>query len=146
MSTGRFVPRTCEPPAPPQALPLQRRTSEATRIPKPAIPRRLSVRTRRMESHMTCKHERRARARRTLPPVYELAALSVFGFCLAHGLSRSTFYRMLEGGNGPRIMKCGRRTLISIEGAQSWRRARERAALGAARSCPRPQVRRRAGR
>ena len=72
---------------------------------------------------------KRARARRTLPPLYELAAYNVLGFCLAHGLSRSTFYALRHAGAGPRIMKCGRRTLISIEAAQAWRRARERAAL-----------------
>ena len=71
----------------------------------------------------------RARAPRPLPPIYELAAFSVFGFCVAHGLSRSLFYRLLRSGAGPRIMKCGRRTLISVEAAQRWRRARERAPL-----------------
>jgi len=68
------------------------------------------------------------RVRRALPPVYELGAYSVYGFCLAHGLSRRKLYYMLEAGEGPRIMKCGRRTLISVESAQRWRRARERAA------------------
>ncbi len=72
----------------------------------------------------------RARARRPLPPIYELAAFSVFGFCVAHGLSRSLFYRLLRSGAGPRVMKCGRRTLISVEAAQRWRRARERVAAG----------------
>ncbi len=79
---------------------------------------------------MTREIKRRARARRSLPPVYELAAFSVFGFCLAHGLSRSKFYHMLRAGEGPRVMKCGRRTLISVEAAQRWRRARERVAAG----------------
>ena len=77
---------------------------------------------------MTRKVARRDRARRILPPIYELAAFSVFGFCIAHGLSRSTFYKLLRSGEGPRLMKCGRRTLISIEAAQRWRRARERVA------------------
>jgi hypothetical protein len=72
---------------------------------------------------------KRARARRALPPVYELAAYNVLGFCLAHGLSRSTFYELRRVGDGPVIMKCGTRTLISVEAAQTWRRARERAAL-----------------
>jgi hypothetical protein len=45
----------------------------------------------------------RARARRPLPPIYELAAFSVFGFCVAHGLSRSLFYRLVRSGAGPRI-------------------------------------------
>jgi hypothetical protein len=69
-----------------------------------------------------------AHARHAPPAVYELAAYSIFGFCLAHGLSRRKFYYMLEAGEGPRLMKCGRRTLISVESAQRWRRARERAA------------------
>ncbi len=77
---------------------------------------------------MTKQVVKRAHARRALPAVYELAAFSVFGFCLAHGLSRSLFYRLLRSGAGPRIMKCGRRTLISVEAAQRWRRARERVA------------------
>jgi len=77
---------------------------------------------------MTRKIARRARARSTVPPVYELAAFSVFGFCVSHGLSRSKFYDLLRRGEGPRLMKCGTRTLISVEAAQRWRRARERAA------------------
>ena len=77
---------------------------------------------------MTKQNRKRARARRALPPVYELGAYSVYGFCLAHGLSRRKLYYMLEAGEGPRIMKCGTRTLISVEAAQRWRRARERMA------------------
>ena len=76
----------------------------------------------------TKKIARRSRARQALQPVYELGAYNVLGFCLAHGLSRRTFYHLRQVGDGPRIMKCGRRTLISIEAAQAWRRARERAA------------------
>jgi hypothetical protein len=74
------------------------------------------------------KVHKRAPAHRSLPPIYELAAYSVYGFCQAHGLGRRKFYYMLEAGEGPRIMKCGTRTLISIEAAQRWRRARERMA------------------
>jgi dihydropteroate synthase len=74
------------------------------------------------------KSQKRARARRHFPAVYELAAFSVFGFCIAHGLSRSKFYDMLRKGEGPRLMRCGRRVLISTEAAQAWRRVREHAA------------------
>lgn len=77
---------------------------------------------------MTRQLGKRAYARRAPPAVYELAAYSIFGFCLAHGLSRRKFYYMLRAGEGPRLMKCGRRTLISVEAAQRWRRARERVA------------------
>jgi len=71
---------------------------------------------------------KRTHARRAELPLYELGAYNVLGFCLAHGISRSTFYAQLTAGQGPRIMKVGARTLISVEAAQSWRRARERAA------------------
>ena len=56
---------------------------------------------------MTKQIRKRAPARRPLPPVYELAAYSVLGFCLAHGLSRRKFYYMLRAGEAPRVMKCG---------------------------------------
>lgn len=75
---------------------------------------------------MTRHNPKRARVRRPLMPAYELAAYSVFGFCLTHGLSRSKLYDMLRRGDGPRVMKCGTRTLISVEAAQAWRRGRER--------------------
>jgi len=77
---------------------------------------------------MTRPIKRRAAARRSLRPVYELGAFNVTGFCLAHGVSRSLFYRMRRSGAGPRIMKCGARTLVSVEAARVWRRACERAA------------------
>jgi hypothetical protein len=56
---------------------------------------------------MTKQIRKCVRACRTLPPAYELGAYSVYGFCLAHGLSRRKLYYMLEAGGGPRIMKCG---------------------------------------
>lgn len=77
---------------------------------------------------MTKSTARRRHVRRSLRPIYELGAFNVPGFCLAHGVSRSLFYSMLRSGVGPRIMKCGTRTLISVESAQRWRRARERVA------------------
>jgi hypothetical protein len=89
---------------------------------------------------MTNHAKKRVRARRALPPIYELGAFSVFGFCVAHGLSRSLFYRLLRTGAGPRIMKCGTRTLIAVEAAQAWRRTRERAAAASYRA-PRPSRR-----
>jgi hypothetical protein len=82
---------------------------------------------------MTRQIGKPAHARHAPPAVYEFAAYSVYGFCLAHGLGRRKFYYMLEAGEGPRLMKCGRRTLISVEAAQRWRRTRERVAVA---SCP----------
>ena len=45
-------------------------------------------------------------------------ALSVAEFCTRNSLGRSTFYALLKRGEGPRIIRIGRRTLIS---ARYWR-------------------------
>ncbi len=59
-------------------------------------------------------------------------ALTVDEFSQAHGISRGTFYNLLKEGKGPAVMKCGARTLISIEAAADWRRQMERAPQHAA--------------
>lgn len=46
-------------------------------------------------------------------------------FCREHGISRGHFYNLLKRGEGPTIMKVGRRTLISAEAATEWRRRME---------------------
>lgn len=56
------------------------------------------------------------------------AAFSVAEFCREHGISRGLFYRLLREGRGPRVIKAGRRTLISREAAEQWRRRMEAAA------------------
>ena len=53
---------------------------------------------------------------------------SVAEFCREHGISRGLFYNMLREGRGPRVIKAGRRTLISREAAEDWRRRMEGAA------------------
>ncbi len=55
-------------------------------------------------------------------------AHSIREFCAQHGISRSLLYKLLQDGNGPRVMKAGKRTLITNEAAEQWRRSRERAA------------------
>ncbi|UXC37100.1 hypothetical protein [Cupriavidus gilardii] len=58
-------------------------------------------------------------------------AFTVPEFCEAHGrMSRSLFYTLVKEGKGPRLMKIGRRTLISQEAAADWRRAMEAATVG----------------
>lgn len=52
--------------------------------------------------------------------------LSVPVFCRDHGVSRSLFYRLLKQGQGPRLTKVARRTLISAEAAAEWRARMER--------------------
>ncbi len=53
---------------------------------------------------------------------------SVLDFCHAHGISRGMFYKLLGEGRGPKAVKIGRRTLISSEAAEEWRRRMEREA------------------
>lgn len=58
--------------------------------------------------------------------VAQPAAFSVDEFCATHGgMSRVMFYELLKTGRGPRIMKVGRRTLVSVEAAAEWRRRME---------------------
>ena len=56
-------------------------------------------------------------------PIY-----SVSEFACQHGISRALFYKLLQQGNGPRIIKVGKRTLITNEAAEEWRRSREKVA------------------
>jgi hypothetical protein len=53
-------------------------------------------------------------------------AYSVERFCDAHSISRAHFYQLLKRGDGPRIFKAGKLTLISKEAAADWRAAMER--------------------
>lgn len=54
-----------------------------------------------------------------------LVAYDVASFCRAHCISRAHLYKLLKDGRGPKIMKVGRRTLISAEAARAWREAME---------------------
>ena len=56
----------------------------------------------------------------------ERAAYSVPAFCMAHGFSRALLYKALREGWGPKIMKCGARTLITVEAAARWRAKMEK--------------------
>ena len=50
------------------------------------------------------------------------AALTIAQFCDAHHISRTHLHNMCKVGKGPRMMKLGRRVLISAEAAADWRR------------------------
>jgi hypothetical protein len=50
---------------------------------------------------------------------------SIDEFCTAHRISRASFYNYVKAGHGPRLMKVGGRTLISVEAAADWRRGME---------------------
>ena len=52
-------------------------------------------------------------------------AYTIKQFCTAFGISEDFFYKLRRQGEGPRLMKVGTRTLISIAAADQWRRERE---------------------
>ena len=54
-------------------------------------------------------------------PIDSVAAYTVRKFCLAHGISKASFYDYRKKGIGPVVMKVGGRTLVSAEAARSWR-------------------------
>lgn len=47
-------------------------------------------------------------------------AMTVQEFTGAYGISRSTFYRLQETGEGPSTMRVGRRVLIPMEAIEAW--------------------------
>ena len=51
-------------------------------------------------------------------------------FCDGHNISRTHFYELIKQGKAPRLMKVGRRTLISLEAAADWRRRVEAETAG----------------
>jgi hypothetical protein len=55
------------------------------------------------------------------------ATSTVSQFCDDHNISRTHFYELLKQGLGPRLMKVGRRTLITAEAGAAWRSAMEAA-------------------
>ena len=42
-------------------------------------------------------------------------------FCESNKISRSMFYKLLRQGKGPRLMKVGRKRLVTPEAAAAWR-------------------------
>ena len=51
-------------------------------------------------------------------------------FCDGHNISRTHFYQLIKDGKAPRLMKVGRRTLISQEAAAEWRKRMESETAG----------------
>ena len=52
-------------------------------------------------------------------------SFSISEFCKLNDISRSLFYLLRVKGKAPRVMKVGRRTLISVEAAAEWRKDME---------------------
>jgi hypothetical protein len=61
------------------------------------------------------------------PPPPPREALSIPEFCVAFGISEDFFYKLKRQRQTPRLMKVGKRTLISMEAAIEWRKAHEEA-------------------
>jgi excisionase family DNA binding protein len=49
-----------------------------------------------------------------------LGFLTIKEFCEQHKVTRSSLYRLIDAGNGPRITKLGNRALISNAAAAEW--------------------------
>ena len=69
----------------------------------------------------------KSRSQLAVVPATPRLALSIAEFCEAHGISEGFFYKLKKQGEGPREMKVGARTLITLESAAEWRRTRENA-------------------
>lgn len=52
-----------------------------------------------------------------MTPTY---ALSVNEFCNSYKISRTHLYNLIKCGLGPRVVKLGRRSIISVEDAKIW--------------------------
>ncbi|MGY2986490.1 MULTISPECIES: hypothetical protein [unclassified Bradyrhizobium] len=53
------------------------------------------------------------------------SAFSIAEFCADHSISRFLLQDLIEAGRGPKIMRVGRRVLISAEAARAWRKRME---------------------
>jgi hypothetical protein len=58
------------------------------------------------------------------PPPPRLA-LTILEFCAAFRISEDFYYKLRRQGQGPRTMKIGARTMISIQAANEWLLERE---------------------
>jgi hypothetical protein len=56
-------------------------------------------------------------------------AYTIKGFCEAHSISVSFYFKLKAQGLGPREMRLGTRVLITRESAAIWRRAGDRASV-----------------
>ncbi len=52
---------------------------------------------------------------------HETAADSIPTFAKIHGICPATVYNLIRRGKGPKLMRVGRRTLVSKEAAAEWR-------------------------
>lgn len=55
----------------------------------------------------------------------ERATYTLAQFMDGHNVSRTHFYRLQKAGLAPRLMRVGRRVLVSAEAAADWRKRME---------------------
>jgi len=72
-------------------------------------------------------HVKRKRGLAPLPT----AMFSIRGFCIAHGISESMYFKLRDLGQGPREMRLGARVFVTHESASRWRMERESATAAA---------------
>lgn len=60
-------------------------------------------------------------------PLSERATLSIPEFCAVHGFSPAFYFNLQKEGKGPRVLRVGKRVLITREAAAEWRQQREAA-------------------
>jgi predicted DNA-binding transcriptional regulator AlpA len=68
----------------------------------------------------------RKKPRRGPPPI-PTHCFSIPSFAAAFGFSEAFFYKLVSQGQGPRLMKIGRRTFITFQAADEWQCQREAA-------------------
>ena len=61
----------------------------------------------------------------------DAVVFTIRSFCRSHRISEAFYHKLCGMGLGPRVMRAGRRVLISKESAAEWRREREAAAEAA---------------
>jgi len=85
----------------------------------------------RRERRVKVKRKTRDRPQARAPPASpgaEVRAYSIPEFCRVHGgISEAFFHKLVSEGRGPKLMKVGARTLISVEAAAAWRAQQEAA-------------------
>lgn len=59
--------------------------------------------------------------RMTKPITYDIPT-----FCHFHNISRGMFYKLLKQNLGPRLMRVGKRTIITEDSAAEWRHIMEK--------------------
>jgi hypothetical protein len=83
------------------------------------------------ERRVKVKHKTRDRPQARAPPASlgaDVRAYSIPEFCRVHGgMSQAFFHALVARGKGPKLMKVGARTLISVESAALWRAQQEAA-------------------